>query len=55
MRLRPGKKFGSLSHKLRDIMKETFSFEDKKIQEKKREKLTKDKKKENNNDIQETQ
>ena len=55
LRLRPGKKFGSLSHKLRDIMKETFSFEDKKIQEKKREKLTKDKKKENNNAILETQ
>mgnify|MGYP007070219758 CR=1 FL=1 len=55
MRIRKGKKFDSMSYKLRDIIKESFSFEDKKIQEKKMEKLAKDKKKENKNATQETQ
>ena len=55
MRIRKGKKFDCLSYKLRDIIRESFSFEDKKIQERKIAKLTKDKKKENNTAIQETQ
>ena len=55
LRIRKGKKFSKKKLLIRNSMKEPFSFEDKKIQNQKIEKLSKDKKNINKNVIQETQ